>query len=79
MVVPSNAYDAKGLMAEAIADDNPVVFMFHKGQMGLLWMSYYEGATVPVPEAPYRLSFGQAGGDTARDGPDPGHDQPDGA
>ena len=60
VVVPSNAYDAKGLMAQAIADDNPVVFMFHKGLMGLPWMAYYDGATVPVPEAPYRLPFGQA-------------------
>ena len=60
VVVPSNAYDAKGLMAQAIADGNPVVFMFHKGLMGLPWMAYYEGATVPVPEAPYRLPFGQA-------------------
>ena len=60
VVVPSNAYDAKGLMAQAIADDNPVVFMFHKGLMGLPWMAYFEGATVPVPEAPYRLPFGQA-------------------
>lgn len=60
VVVPSNAYDAKGLMAQAIADDNPVVFMFHKGLMGLPWMSYHEGATVDVPEAPYRLPFGRA-------------------
>jgi pyruvate/2-oxoglutarate/acetoin dehydrogenase E1 component len=60
VVVPSNAYDAKGLMAQAIADDNPVVFMFHKGLMGLPWMAYFEGATVPVPEAPYRLPFGRA-------------------
>ncbi|MEO8806097.1 MAG: alpha-ketoacid dehydrogenase subunit beta [Burkholderiaceae bacterium] len=60
VVVPSNAYDAKGLMAQAIADDNPVVFMFHKGLMGLPWMSYYEGATCDVPEAPYRLPFGKA-------------------
>lgn len=60
VVVPSNAYDAKGLMAQAIADDNPVVFMFHKGLMGLPWMSYHEGATVVVPEASYRLPFGQA-------------------
>jgi acetoin:2,6-dichlorophenolindophenol oxidoreductase subunit beta len=60
VVVPSNAYDAKGLMAQAIADDNPVVFMFHKGLMGLPWMSYFEGATVAVPEASYRLPFGRA-------------------
>jgi acetoin:2,6-dichlorophenolindophenol oxidoreductase subunit beta len=60
VVVPSNAYDAKGLMAQAIADDNPVVFMFHKGLMGLPWMSYFEGATVAVPEESYQLPFGQA-------------------
>lgn len=60
VVVPSNAFDAKGLMAQAIADDNPVVFMFHKGLMGLPWMAHFEGATVPVPESPYRIPFGQA-------------------
>ena len=60
VVVPSNAYDAKGLMTQAIRDDNPVVFMFHKGIMGLPWMAYFEGATVPVPEDPYTLPFGQA-------------------
>ena len=60
VVVPSNAYDAKGLMTQAIRDDNPVVFMFHKGIMGLPWMAYFEGATVPVPEASYTLPFGQA-------------------
>ncbi|MFC3683097.1 alpha-ketoacid dehydrogenase subunit beta [Hydrogenophaga luteola] len=60
VVVPSNAYDAKGLMAQAIADDNPVVFMFHKGLMGLPWMSYFEGATVAVPETPYRIPLGRA-------------------
>lgn len=31
VVVPSNPYDAKGLMTAAIRDDNPVVYMFHKG------------------------------------------------
>lgn len=60
VVVPSNAYDAKGLMTQAIRDDNPVVFMFHKGIMGLPWMSYFEGATVAVPEEPYALPFGRA-------------------
>jgi len=60
VVVPSNAYDAKGLMIEAIRDDNPVVFMFHKGIMGLPWMSYFEGATTEVPEGEYTIPFGQA-------------------
>ena len=35
IVVPSNAYDAKGLMIESIRDDNPVMYFFHKGIMGL--------------------------------------------
>jgi pyruvate dehydrogenase E1 component beta subunit len=60
VVVPSNAYDAKGLMTQAIRDDNPVLFMYHKGIMGLPWMAYLEGSTTEVPEAPYTLPFGQA-------------------
>ena len=60
VVVPSNAYDAKGLMIQAIRDDNPVVFMYHKGIMGLSWMSYFEGSTNEVPAEPYTIPFGQA-------------------
>jgi pyruvate dehydrogenase E1 component beta subunit len=60
VVVPSDAYDAKGLMIEAIRDENPVIFMFHKGIMGLPWMSYFEGASTVVPEQPYTVPFGQA-------------------
>lgn len=60
VVVPSNAYDAKGLMIQSIRDDNPVMFMFHKGIMGLPWMAYFEGSTTDVPSEPYTLPFGQA-------------------
>ena len=60
VVVPSNAYDAKGLMTQAIRDDNPVVFLYHKGIMGLPWMSYFEGSTNEVPEEQYAIPFGQA-------------------
>ena len=60
VVVPSNAYDAKGLMIQAIRDDNPVVFMYHKGIMGLSWMSYFEGSTNEVPTESYTIPFGQA-------------------
>lgn len=60
VVVPSNAYDAKGLLIEAIRDDNPVLYMFHKGIMGLPWMAYFEGSTTEVPEEPYTIPFGQA-------------------
>jgi pyruvate dehydrogenase E1 component beta subunit len=59
-VVPSNAYDAKGLMIQAIRDDNPVVFFYHKGIMGLSWMSYFEGSTNEVPEESYTIPFGKA-------------------
>ncbi|MBT0961968.1 alpha-ketoacid dehydrogenase subunit beta [Denitromonas iodatirespirans] len=68
VVVPSNAYDAKGLMIQAIRDDNPVVFMYHKGIMGLSWMSYFEGSTNEVPAEPYTIPFGQA--KVVRDGKD---------
>lgn len=60
VVVPSNAYDAKGLMLEAIRDDNPVIYCFHKGLMGLPWMQHEEGATVHVPAEAYTVPFGQA-------------------
>jgi pyruvate dehydrogenase E1 component beta subunit len=60
VVVPSNAYDAKGLMIQAIRDDSPVVFLFHKGIMGLSWMSYFEGSTTTVPEESYAIPFGEA-------------------
>jgi len=60
VVVPSNAYDAKGLMTQAIRDENPVMFMYHKGIMGLPWMAYFEGSTNEVPEEAYTIPFGQA-------------------
>jgi pyruvate dehydrogenase E1 component beta subunit len=68
VVVPSNAYDAKGLMVQAIRDDNPVLFMYHKGIMGLPWMAYFEGSSNEVPEASYAIPFGQAR--VAREGRD---------
>jgi acetoin:2,6-dichlorophenolindophenol oxidoreductase subunit beta len=60
IVVPSTPYDAKGLMTAAIRDDNPVVYMFHKGVMGLPWMAKNPRATGPVPEEPYEVPIGQA-------------------
>ncbi|MCY0864058.1 MAG: alpha-ketoacid dehydrogenase subunit beta [Sulfobacillus sp.] len=60
VVVPSNAYDAKGLMLTAIRDDDPVMYFFHKGLLGLGWMPSDDLAEVHVPEEPYTVPFGQA-------------------
>jgi pyruvate dehydrogenase E1 component beta subunit len=51
IVVPSNPYDAKGLLISSIRDDNPVVFMEHRLLYSL------EGY---VPKDPYSIPFGMA-------------------
>ena len=60
VVVPSTAHDAKGFMHNAIRDDDPVVYMFHKRLMGLGWMPAPAGPQTPVPEDPYTIPFGEA-------------------
>ncbi len=50
-VVPSTPYDAKGLLIQAIRDNDPVIFFEHK----LLYSVQGE-----VPEEPYTLPFGEA-------------------
>jgi pyruvate dehydrogenase E1 component beta subunit len=51
MVVPSDPYDAKGLLKTAIRDDDPVVYFWHKALMGM---------KSDVPEQEYLIPFGQA-------------------
>lgn len=51
VVVPSNPYDAKGLMIQSIRDDDPVIFMEHK----VLYTMEGE-----VPEEMYTVPFGEA-------------------
>jgi pyruvate/2-oxoglutarate/acetoin dehydrogenase E1 component len=68
VVAPSNPHDAKGLMIAAIRDDNPVVYMFHKGVLGLGWMTHNPRATGPVPEDRYEVPIGRAA--VAREGTD---------
>lgn len=50
-VVPSTPYDAKGLLIQAIRDDDPVIFFEHKMLYSL------QG---PVPEEPYAIPFSEA-------------------
>ncbi|KPK19535.1 MAG: hypothetical protein AMJ70_08960 [Dehalococcoidia bacterium SG8_51_3] len=61
IVLPSNAYDAKGLLKTAIRDDNPVMFFEHKF---LMWA----GPKSDVPEEEYLIPLGQA--DIKREGKD---------
>ncbi len=68
VVVPSNPADAKGLMTSAIRDDNPVVYMFHKGVMGLPWMAKNPRSIGPVPEGEQLVEIGKAA--VAREGTD---------
>lgn len=51
VVVPSNAYDAKGLLIQAIRDDDPVIFLEHK-------LMYDDKAE--VPDGAYTVPFGEA-------------------
>lgn len=50
VVMPSSAYDAKGLLVAAVEDNNPVIFVEHK----LLYKT--KGS---VPEELYRIPLGQ--------------------
>ena len=51
VVLPSNAYDAKGLLTTAIRDDDPVIFCEHKAM-------YLDACE--VPDESYTIPFGQA-------------------
>ncbi|MBI1305427.1 MAG: pyruvate dehydrogenase complex E1 component subunit beta [Bacteroidetes bacterium] len=51
VVVPSNPYDAKGLLKSSIRDNDPVIFMESEQMYGLKW---------EVPEEEYLIPIGQA-------------------
>jgi len=59
VVLPSNPYEAKGLMIQAIRDDDPVIFFEHKA------MYDTEG---DVPDESYAIPFGEA--NVTREGDD---------
>lgn len=60
VVIPSNAYDAKGLMLSAIRDPNPVIFMYHKALQGMGWLGTVPGSIAPVPDGDYEVPIGKA-------------------
>jgi 2-oxoisovalerate dehydrogenase E1 component len=59
VVVPSNPADAKGLLKQALNCADPVLFLEHRGLLGL------KG---PVPDGEYTVEFGRAA--VVRDGSD---------
>lgn len=60
VVVPSNPYDAKGLLLSAISDPDPVIFLEPK--------RIYRAVTGEVPDDDYRVPLGSAS--IAREGTD---------
>lgn len=52
VVIPSNPYEAKGLLSASIQDDNPVLFMEPK--------KLYRSAQGEVPEEAYEIELGTA-------------------
>ena len=58
VVVPSTAYDTKGLTVSAIQDDNPVVLLLHKMLLNVVLMPF--GVSGPVPEELYTVPIGKA-------------------
>ncbi|NGP44400.1 alpha-ketoacid dehydrogenase subunit beta [Bacillaceae bacterium SIJ1] len=52
VVIPSNPYDAKGLLISAIRDNDPVVFLEH--------MKLYRSFREEVPEEDYTVEIGKA-------------------
>lgn len=60
VVIPSNPYDAKGLLISAIRDNDPVVFLEH--------MKLYRSFRAEVPEEEYTIPLGKA--NVVREGSD---------
>ena len=59
VVMPSSPYDAKGLLIQAIRDDDPVIFLEHKAMYDMVG---------EVPDEAYVIPFGEA--NITRDGKD---------
>jgi pyruvate dehydrogenase E1 component beta subunit len=52
VVIPSNPYDAKGLLLSAVQDDDPIVFLEH--------MKLYRSFRQEVPDEAYTIPIGKA-------------------
>jgi 2-oxoisovalerate dehydrogenase E1 component beta subunit len=67
-VIPSNPYDAKGLLISAIEDDDPVLFLEPKRLYNGPFDGHHDKAVMPwtmhassdVPEGRYAISLGEA-------------------
>jgi pyruvate/2-oxoglutarate/acetoin dehydrogenase E1 component len=59
VVIPSGPYEAKGLLIQAIRDDDPVIFFEHKAMYDM---------EEDVPDEPYTIPFGEA--NVVREGAD---------
>ena len=59
VVLPSNPYEAKGLLIQAIRDDDPVIFFEHQAMYDI---------EMEVPDEPYAIPFGEA--NVTREGDD---------
>ena len=59
VALPSNAYEAKGLLIQAIRDDDPVMFFEHKAMYDM---------EMEVPDEAYAIPFGEA--NVTREGDD---------
>lgn len=63
VICPSTAYDAKGMLKQAIRDDNPVMVFEHKLLYGSKGNRAEKSALSPVGEVPdedYTIEFGKA-------------------
>ncbi|WP_028782621.1 alpha-ketoacid dehydrogenase subunit beta [Thalassobacillus devorans] len=60
VVIPSNPYDAKGLLIQSIRDNDPVIFLEH--------MKLYRSFREEVPEEEYAIELGKA--EVKREGKD---------
>jgi len=73
-VIPSNPYDAKGLLIAAVEDDDPVIFLEPKrlyngpfdGRQGQALKTWADDPRAEVPDGRYTVPLGQAA--TVREG-----------